>query len=152
MLITVIQTSAAAAQTLLVLCDGATRDQDKSSGPEDLRYAGDQTEQIAPLLRGTTPAVFDRGNGVDRFTFGVTRRCASPDAADAWFLTHRLSIPRNTDPAAPVTVEFRTGSAAIVLQNPVIKINDAAPKGCSVIVKYTIIGGPLVSAAPGAPQ
>jgi hypothetical protein len=149
MQITVIQQDGQA-QSTLALCDGATRDQDKSAGPRDMTYSGSQIEQVSPVLRARSALVFDRGNGTDRFTFSVTHYCASSEAALAWLLEHRLAIPRDPTGVKTITVEFAAAGAVIVLQNPVISITEARCMGVSVIVKYNIVGGPLVSAAPGA--
>lgn len=125
----------------LVLCHGATRAYGKTSGPVELMFVPDGgAPQIAPLLRASRAAIYDRGNEVDRWTFAALHREVSNPAAQQWLVEHRAAIPRNVSGSAAVSVEFRWGNVLATLAGAVIRLAEARAIGCSVQLKYEIVG------------
>ena len=144
MVITLIKNNA-----VLVLCDGAVRGENVSSGPSGMTYTGQEQRQIAQFLRAKSARVYPRGNGLEQFAFSVKRQCSSVEAAYAWLFAHRLEIPKDDDPDNPLYVEFVQGSEAWRLEHADVNIVGARFMGLTIQVDYDIIGGPLTTGTVG---
>lgn len=79
-----------------VLCDGATREIGKASGPDNLRLPLGFLVQMDPLIRATSPSILARGNGMMDISFNVTRRFDDYESAVQWHLTHLKTVPTGT--------------------------------------------------------
>ena len=134
----------------LILCDGATREVGKSAGPRGMVYTGQEERQVAKFLGAVNARAFPRGNGLDQFTFGVTRLFASVDYAFAWMFAHRLALPRDTSSDDPLTLELFAAGQTWRLLHPDVQIRSMKAIGLSVEVDYDIAGGPLVDSTVGA--
>ena len=125
----------------MVLCDGATRAQDKSAGPIDLRTGGKPLTAVVPLLRAVKPSTFDRGNRSCDVRFGIARLCATVAAADSWKLLHMAAIAAR----GQLYLELDTG-AKVRLEDALLDDVQASSVGCTVFVDYKFTGGRLVTA------
>ncbi len=133
----------------LILCHGAARGVDKSAGPQETVITGSEQRQIVQRFRSRTARVYPRGNAVDGYRFGVTRECASAEAAYEWAHLHRLNLPKNDDTQNPLFVEFRHGNTVTKLENADVIIAEMRPRGLIVTVQYDIAGGPWVGTTVG---
>lgn len=137
----------------LILCDGAARGVNVSSGPTGMVYAGQAQRQVGMFLRSTSARVYPRGNALDQFSFSVTRELSSMEEAYAWLFEHRLQLPRDDDPEDQLYCEFRHGSGATYrLLHADCNIVAARFAGVTITLEYDIVGAPLTSGRVGSTE
>ena len=123
-----------------VLCDGPTRDLNKSSGPAPgMRIQGKIGQQTAEALRAADIRIFPRGNRRTTASFEVIRLLASPDAAEEWAWLHPASVVTSG------TLVIVLSVATLNMPTTVLDV-DCLPMGASVKISYTAVGGGLVVA------
>jgi len=119
-----------------VLCDGATRELDKSSGPEGISAPMELVTQVRAFVRGASAKPTNRGNAKVAITFAVTRRCADQAAAVEWLLSH-LANCKVKD-----TLILASGATRWTVPDVSLdKIDHRPPTDATVRVTYTLSGG-----------
>lgn len=135
----VIQNPLTKAET--VLCDGYSREADRSVGPNGLTIGTQRVVEVAQYLRGTDVTVYDRGNQQTQLAFGVSRRCATVGAALSWETLHHVTCLR----AGTLFITVDEGAVRQVrLLAAAITGLETSLVGVSVRIAYTIVGGVLL--------
>lgn len=131
---------ATAAET--VLCDGATRDLDKNSGPAELAISAPGVVDPQQATRAEGVKMRERGNVSTRISFSVTRRCASDQAAAAWLAIHLATLVRKD--TCYLYADSSTGkTVSITIPDAAMEEPSARQVGASVVVQYKISGGKM---------
>lgn len=122
------------------------QDDDDSVFPEELEYADAQETQVEPILRATSPALFDRGNVLVERSFTVTREHADFATAVAYLDTHRADINAILGSGGSIVIEH-AGETYIVAGGKIPSIKGRVI-GLSTIITYSIKGGIIAKGTP----
>lgn len=82
-------------------------------------------EQVAPLVRGTNPLRFNRGNVAGEFSFSSSKSYASYDAAAGAWLTYHASLNALGSLVVTFSTETWTFADACLRSVSLVRINGA---------------------------
>jgi hypothetical protein len=121
-----------------VLCDGVTRQLDRSAGPTGFRCPLQFAVQPANYVRAGSQTFFPRGQGACTISFSVTRRCSTNAAALAWLLAHLRDCKTSG------TLKFIVGTTVYTVPNvSLVSVDNQPPLDATVRLTYTLNGGRL---------
>lgn len=104
-----------------------------------LRYSAPRQLQISPVFRAP-PKVFDRGAGLARINFSVTRQHASASAALEFIRDHPLAIAEKVGEAVEFSLVLQGQQFAGYLDQAHVEVTDASFQGVSTTHSYQIVG------------
>ena len=137
----IIKNSATGEET--TLCDGATRDVDKSSGPVEIAMSAPGVVDPQGATRATEMKVRERGNVSTRITFQVLRRCSDDQAATAWLALHLATVVRKD--TLIMLADSGIGKT-VTITVPYVAMEEPAGRqmGASVMLTYKLSGGRMI--------
>lgn len=103
--------------------------------PAGFQINGQQTVQIAPILRSATAGVYGRGNKYLTITFNITRQHASVAAAQTFLWTHALTLPKSG-----TAVFYQDNEDTVVVADAVLTAFEQSYTGRSTKHIYTLAG------------
>lgn len=98
--------------------------------PQEARSA-----QVEPLFRSDNPFAEPRGNKLCSFSWSVSRQHASADAAAAFVLTHRASVPKKCSIAILQGATTTTFVSALI-----VAVEAVSLVGRSTVMRYSVTG------------
>jgi hypothetical protein len=122
-----------------------------TNSPEAFSYEGEATEQVAKFLRGTTSAIYNRGNEYSAISFDLfIGSLPSIQAAEKFVLNFRQPTVYPAYGTLALTADDGSGTNTSVMYMPgaFFKKGKVKYKGCMVWVSFNFTGGAFTSVKP----